>query len=113
MLRFLAIAGFILVLLSQLASAKAACVSESDFAAGAVAAVAVIATLAPVVVHDEHVPCSDTSHRHVSCVCAGNFFVPAQACASPHVAYTLARFDLTRKMLMGRTLQPPVPPPLA
>ncbi|MDZ4741730.1 MAG: hypothetical protein SGJ03_17780 [Alphaproteobacteria bacterium] len=110
MLRFLAIAGFILVLLSQLAPAEAACVSDSDFAAGAVAE---DATLALVVLHDEHVPCSDTSHRHVSCVCAGHFFVPAQACASPQVAYTLARFDLTRKMLMGRTLQPPVPPPLA
>lgn len=108
---FFVIVSVVFGLLLQADVAQAACAngveqpSIASVSPGHVAADAQVS-------HDSHVPCSDATHLHVSCVCVGQFFVPVSALAVPDFSHTVVRFELTNAMLIGRKLQPPVPPPL-
>ena len=62
--------------------------------------------------HCDHFPCSDAAHAHAPCVCAFAF-VSGQALGPADVDFTFARIWFSDDSITGRTLLPPVPPPLA
>ena len=108
---FFAIISVVFGLLLQAEVAQAACANGAE--QPSIMSVSVgSASIHARVSHDSHVPCSNPTHLHVSCVCAGQFFVPASALLAPDFSYTVVLFELTNAMLIGLKLQPPVPPPL-
>lgn len=111
MSRFFALISVVFALLLQADVAQASCANDGE-QQGTSAVSASATSIASLIVHDKHIPCSDATHLHVSCVCAGQFFVPASVLLVPDFSYTIVRFELNRAMLIGRELQPPVPPPL-
>ncbi|MEQ1867987.1 MAG: hypothetical protein HOP13_03330 [Alphaproteobacteria bacterium] len=110
----IAIAAFLLALFVAAAPVEAMCGSggEAAVAAGATqSAVDVIAVATGG--HCQHVPCSDSTHDHMPGECAGHSFVATFAFESPRIAIAKRRVAFTHDNFNGRTLLPPVPPPLA
>jgi hypothetical protein len=109
-----AIAALLLALLFAAAPVEAACVSdgESAVAAGPAQSKADGAAFATGG-HCQHVPCSDSTHNHMPGGCTGHSFVPAFAFESPRITIAKRRVAFTHDISNGRTLLPPVPPPLA
>jgi hypothetical protein len=109
-----AIAVLMLALLFVLAPAEAACASGGDAAVAAdVTSDAARTAVLDDGGHCPHVPCSDTTHSHLSGGCAAHSFVPAFAVESPHVTMAQIRIAFAHEVSNGRTPLPPVPPPLA
>lgn len=109
-----AIAAFLLVLFVSAAPVEAVCVGGGEPAVVAdatqsVGEVAAVATGG----HCQHVPCSDSTHNHMPSGCSGHSFVPAFAVEAPRVATAKRGLAFTHDLSNGRTLLPPVPPPLA
>lgn len=110
----ISIAAFLLALFIAAAPVEAACASNGETAvtagttqgAGGVIAVATGG-------HCQHIPCSDSTHNHMPGGCEGHSFVPTLAFPSPRVAIAKHRVAFTHDASNGRTLLPPVPPPLA
>lgn len=63
--------------------------------------------------HCPHVPCPNTSHNHLPGGCVGHSFVSTAALETPGMAVTDGRVAFEHDDASGRTLLPPVPPPLA
>ena len=109
-----AIAGLLLALFFAAAPAEATSVAGDD------AAVAVSASQSPSDVtvsalpeHCPHVPCPNTSHDHLPGGCVGHSFLSTAALEAPRVALAQGRVASEHDDAGGRTLLPPVPPPLA
>lgn len=110
----LTIAALMLSLLVSAASAEAACVNGVDEAVAAdVAADAADLTAGSARGHGYHIPCTDTTHDHASCGCTGHSVIPTLAFGTPSVIDSNTRVTFTNDLANGRTLVPPVPPPLA
>jgi hypothetical protein len=109
-----AIAALLLALFFAAAPVEAACVSggEAAVVAGATQSAASVTAFATNG-HCQHVPCSDSTHNHTPGGCSGHSFVPAFAFESPRIAIVKRRVAFTHDDSNGRTLLPPVPPPLA
>lgn len=109
-----AIAGLLLALLFAAAPAEAASMAGSDTSIAASASqdgsdVTVSASAG----HCPHVPCPDSSHEHVPGGCVGHSFVADTALQMPRIALSDGRVAFEHEDASGRTLLPPVPPPLA
>lgn len=63
--------------------------------------------------HCPHVPCPNTAHSHTPGGCTGHSFVPSIAFETSHAAVAVGRAAIKHENIRGRTLLPPVPPPLA
>lgn len=112
--RLFAIAAFMLALFFVAVPAKTACVDGSNVLPAAVTQGAADVETATNGGHCQHVPCSNTRHSHSAPGgCAGHTFVTAFVFATPFVAVVGNRVEFTRDDSDGRTLLPPVPPPLA
>lgn len=103
-----------LALLFAAAPAEAACGSGGEVAIAASDVQGAAGVLAAVTTggHCQHVPCSDTTHNHVPGGCAGHSFVHAFAFEAPRVAIAKRCVAFADDTSNGRTLLPPVPPPL-
>lgn len=109
----IAIAAFLLALFVAAAPVEATRVSDGEAAVAADATQSAAGVIAVTTDgHCQHVPCSDSTHNHMPGGCAGHSFVPAFAFESPRIAMAKRRFAFTHDVLNGRTLLPPVPPPL-
>lgn len=108
-----AIAAVLLGLFFAAAPAEAACAGDNEPAVSvsvtpSSASVAALATGG----HCHHIPCSDKNHSHLSGGCAGHSFVPAFVFDAPCLTLSAGRFAFSDETASGRTLLPPVPPPL-
>ena len=110
----LAIAALLLALFFAVAPAEAACGDGVDLAVAAGDAQSV-SDLSAVTSggHCQHVPCSDSTHNHTLGGCAGHSVFPAFAFETPYFTTADIRVAFTCEDSSGRTLLPPVPPPLA
>jgi hypothetical protein len=109
-----AIAALLLALFFAASPAEAVCVGGGEAAVGVGAAQgAADVTAFATGGHCQHVPCSDSSHNHMPGGCVGHSFVPQSSFESPRIATAKRRVAFTHDDSNGRTLLPPVPPPLA
>jgi hypothetical protein len=110
----LTIAALMLSLLVSAASAEAACANGVDQAVAAdVAADVAELTAGPALGHGHHIPCTDTTHDHASCGCTGHSVIAMFAFGTPSLIDSNTRVTFANELANGRTLVPPVPPPLA
>lgn len=114
MRRLFAIAALMLALFFAAAPAEAAWESGGEVAIAAGDVQGAAGVLAGVTGgHCQHVPCSDTTHNHMPGGCTGHSFVPAFTFETPRVAVSRRLVAFANEISDGRTLMPPVPPPLA
>ena len=113
--KLLAIAVLMMLsLLVSAASAEAACVNGVDQAFAAdVAADAADLTAGSARGRSHHFPCTDTTHDHASCGCTGHSVIPMFVFGPPSMIDSNTRVMFSNDRANGRTLVPPVPPPLA
>lgn len=110
----LTIAALLLALFFAAAPAEAACADGIDVtvAAGDAQDVSDLSAVASGG-HCQHVPCSDSTHNHTLGGCAGHSVFPAFAFERPYLMAADIRVAFTCEDSSGRTVLPPVPPPLA